>query len=475
MKKTRKIIAILLTVLTFMSVSSAATPVFAEEVTEITETTEATSGTADTTELEENGKTEEDEILYEDTNRRDEYTKHFVMSNGLNKAVKNAQPIHYKENGEWIDIDNTLEYNQETDKYENQANSFKVNFDEKINSEELFSIENKGYVMSWKYNSGTKRNASVSKVEKPSKKDKKMGEHKPKANGKIKYDKFETDTNLEYIVTGTGVKENIILESYTGKNSFSFELKAKDLEFVKNEDKSISVVNQSGEEIFYIPAPFMFDADNNYCYDVDYSIEGKENKTILSVIADEKWLKNKERKYPVTIDPAISTTRDRSCIDSTFVASDTAYCNDNTLDEKRILSVGWDSSTYGQTRTLIKFTIPELNKSEIVVSASLNLVLHSASFYASTVPDTQIDAHIIKDNWDYKNTTWNTMPEIDDDVVLDYAHINRSDVGNASWKKFDITKAVKGWYDGTLANNGIIIKRHIETGTYANNCACAYF
>ena len=179
MEKTRKLIAILLTVLTFMSVSSAATPVFAEEVTEITETTEATSGTADTTEVEENGKTEEDEILYEDTNRRDEYTKYFVMSNGLNKAVKYAQPIHYKENGEWIDIDNTLEYNQETDKYENQANSFKVNFDEKINSEELFSIENKGYVMSWKYNSGTKRNASVGKVEKPSKKDKKMGEHKP--------------------------------------------------------------------------------------------------------------------------------------------------------------------------------------------------------------------------------------------------------------------------------------------------------
>ena len=130
MKKTRKLIAILLTVLTVMSVISAATPVFAVEITEMAETMNGTTEIVSEEQNLNDGE-KESEILYEDISRRDKYTKHFVMSYGLNKAVKYAQPIHYKENDEWLDIDNTLEYNQETYKYENQANSFKVNFDKK--------------------------------------------------------------------------------------------------------------------------------------------------------------------------------------------------------------------------------------------------------------------------------------------------------------------------------------------------------
>ena len=468
MKKTRKLIAILLTVLTVMSVISAATPVFAVEITEMAETMNGTTEIVSEEQNLNDGE-KESEILYEDISRRDKYTKHFVMSNGLNKAVKYAQPIHYKENDEWLDIDNTLEYNQETYKYENQANSFKVNFDKKIKSEELFSIENKGYTMSWKYNSSTKCDGSTGEIEKNSSKDDKAEKHKPKANGKIKYDKFETNTNLEYIVTGTGVKENIILESYTGKNSFSFEVKAKGLNFVKNQDKSISVVNQSCEEIFYIPAPFMYDADNNYCYDVEYSIESKKNKTILSVIADKEWLEDKERKYPVTIDPVITTQRDRTDIDSTFIASDNPSTN---YYETNHLSVGWETSDYGHTRTLVKFTLPKLNTGDIVIGASLNLAMYYKSFYTSTIADQQINAHIITDNWDAETVTWATKPK-NSNVVLDYDFFSND--GEGEWNKFDVTRAVKGWYEETFKNYGIMLKQDIEDGTYAENGACGWY
>ncbi len=98
MKKVRKIVAILLTVLTLMSVISAATPVLATEVTELTENAETNLDVTETEEENQN-ESEEAEILYEDVSRRDEYTKHFVMSNGLNRAVQYPEPIHYKENG----------------------------------------------------------------------------------------------------------------------------------------------------------------------------------------------------------------------------------------------------------------------------------------------------------------------------------------------------------------------------------------
>ena len=258
MKTVRKILAIILVILTLISIMSVATPVFAAEVTEMSETM---NGTTETVSEEQNlnDAEKESEILYEDISRRDEYTKHFVMNNGLRRAVKYSQPIHYKENGKWIDIDNTLEYNQDSKKYENKSNSFKVNFDKDFNSEKFFTIENDGYTMSWRYNGNSVRNAfSTGKVEKHEAQTDSFRKYTQKTNGKIKYNKFESNCNLEYIVTGTGVKENIILESYSGKNKFSFEVIANNLDFVKNEDKSISVVNQKGEEIFYIPAPFMF-------------------------------------------------------------------------------------------------------------------------------------------------------------------------------------------------------------------------
>ena len=462
MKKVRKIIAILLTVLTLMSVISAATPVLAVEVTELTESAEETSETVEDEQNE--TATKEAEILYEDTSRRDEYTKHFKMSNGLNKAVKYAQPIHYKENDEWVNIDNTLEYNQETEKYENKANSFKVKFDKKIESEELFSIENEGYTMFWRYSGNSKRNSAVGKVEKSSKKNENLDKHKPKANGKIKYDKFESDCNLEYVITGTGIKENIILESYSGKNKFSFEVKANGLEFIKNENKSISVVNQSGAEIFYIPAPFMFDADNNYSYDVDYSIESKKNKSIITVIADKDWLEDKERKYPVTIDPSIETDKTRKAIDTTFVASGEPSTN---FDDMRDVYIGVECTNYEKCRALVKFDLPELNSGDMVIGATLGLWLHSTSFYTDEMPDNQINAHIVTSSWNAETVTWNTKPVIKDNIT-DYNFIKKTDVSGSIYEKvFDVTRAVKEWYEGTANNYGIMIKSDIEDGSDA--------
>lgn len=51
-------------------------------------------------------------IEYEDVTLRDEYTKHFRMSNGTNLAVRYNRPVHTLEDGgEWADIDLSCKYN----------------------------------------------------------------------------------------------------------------------------------------------------------------------------------------------------------------------------------------------------------------------------------------------------------------------------------------------------------------------------
>ena len=51
------------------------------------------------------------------------------------------EQIHENTSGEWKDIDNTLEYNGKTDRYENSSNpSFSVSFSQKADSDSIVSM-----------------------------------------------------------------------------------------------------------------------------------------------------------------------------------------------------------------------------------------------------------------------------------------------------------------------------------------------
>lgn len=55
-------------------------------------------------------RSETAKIIEEDISKRDEYYKEFVLNNGLRMAAIYPNAIHYKENGRWEEIDNTLQH-----------------------------------------------------------------------------------------------------------------------------------------------------------------------------------------------------------------------------------------------------------------------------------------------------------------------------------------------------------------------------
>jgi len=104
MKKSTKILSLILSVLTLLSVFSVATPVFAAEVTsESTETIDDMTISSEETE-----ETEQAEIVSEIEDMRTEHTKYFRMSDGSYMAAQYAQPVHYEENGEWKEYDYSI-------------------------------------------------------------------------------------------------------------------------------------------------------------------------------------------------------------------------------------------------------------------------------------------------------------------------------------------------------------------------------
>lgn len=150
MKRLIKILSVIMATIMFFSVFSAANPAIAAEIQEV-EMTEENVADIDIEETKNSNEDEsesEPEIIGEDESRRDETTKHFIMSDGSRKAVKYSQPVHYRANGKWVDIDNTLEYDNKSDEYSNKSNSFDVRFKEDFSDSDFFSIEKEGYILS---------------------------------------------------------------------------------------------------------------------------------------------------------------------------------------------------------------------------------------------------------------------------------------------------------------------------------------
>lgn len=93
------------------------------------------------------------------------------------------------------------------------------------------------------------------------------------------------------------------MPSYT----FNFDVKAKGLYLTLQANGDIYAISDSTEEIvFVIPKGYMFDANGEYCENVDYDLTEKASGYELQVIADEEWINAKERVFPITIDPSIT-------------------------------------------------------------------------------------------------------------------------------------------------------------------------
>ena len=86
-----------------------------------------------------------------------------------------------------------------------------------------------------------------------------MGESQ---DNKAKFSNIYPGVTFDYSVDGSKVKENIILASYQGKNTFEFVIKGSGFTASKKPNGSIEFLDKSsGEFLFNIPRPYMFDSN----------------------------------------------------------------------------------------------------------------------------------------------------------------------------------------------------------------------
>lgn len=172
-------------------------------------------------------------VLGEVIDKRTETTKTFRMSDGSFIAADYGKTIHYAdENGEWQDYDNTLSYSNASSSDSEDVNGYgiaKSNISFKLannsNSSNLLRITKDAYKISLNLVDADKSKAIevYETTDKPEGNDINSVAKLHKFSSGAIYKDILPSTDLEYIISGGSIKENIIVKDKCDSYTYTFE------------------------------------------------------------------------------------------------------------------------------------------------------------------------------------------------------------------------------------------------------------
>ena len=464
-------------------------------------------------------KTKEEKILTEQKEKRNANTKYFLTENHGGIAAVYPYPVHFEEDGEWKEIDNTLqEENTEEAGYQNKASHFKVKFAKHGNSKKLVSVKLEEHKISWGLEPEEKNAAEASlrsveetgggetaifriygekvpsaeeetqesslasdgdeAIEEPAagsgdtplaaQEDTAAWNHRQmqieRARGGGIYENVREGMDLQYILEGERLKENIILKKKEAAAiPIRFRIRHKGLTVEQEGQGSIRFCDSKNpeKEIFRMAAPYLYDRAGGQSGQASYQLEtGEKDETVLTIKLDREWLESEERQYPVTVDPGLETSRTVSNIMDTFVRE--KYPSSSAAGSWGSFVVG-NNSSYGKCRAMLKFnTLPAIPEGAVIYDA--NVCIWQYGFSANNGQSFYVEAHEIKTGeageWHSSTATWNKQPEYEAEV-LDFAKMENVEAQSViAPKQFHVTKLIRKWYEGN--NYGILLKAQSE-------------
>ena len=432
-------------------------------------------------------------IVREVTELREESVKHFLCEDGSYIAATYLSPVHYQENGEWKEIDNSLSLDRTTlsesgkPTYTTKAGGLSVSIPQNFSDGQKITAQNKGYEISFGINSrqkdvSLKTSASVVELETLSSNTEvaKLNTVKSINNvstasaldsddieaynaelmtvdnqsSAVTYKEIMPDTDFEYILTSNSIKENIVVFEPKSEYTYSFDMNFGELVPIVKEDNSIRLVerNNTDETIFYIEAPYMYDANGGESTDIEMSLEKENDIYVMTLRANANWINDEERVFPVVIDPTVYMS-----FNDVFVMD--GLLNANTTRTGLELRVGKNLTNIA--RTYIKPTLP----SSIPVGSYIDsayLVFKEDYFYRGYAEKDiyfQVYDCYDVDYWSPDSITWNNQPYPNSANGHKNGHSPISGMicgmGEETYT-FNIKSAVTRWLNGGT-NNGLML------------------
>lgn len=192
--------------------------------------------------------------------------------------------------------------------------------------------------------------------------------------------------SLRYTPTLSGVKEDILLDAYSGVNSFTFRLNTGGLNLYQANGRYYLADSKAATDRIELGEVVTYDAKSKF------SIGTMTAQTImpgqaymLTLTVDEAFLTNENTTYPVTIDPTLTISYGNNGSNYIIDAPIFEGYPNNNYGAFQYNRVGYVDSSYQSGRTVVK--LPVLTSSSIYTSLTGDfqkwiLTLHDDGYYS---------------------------------------------------------------------------------------------
>ena len=397
----------------------------------------ATAESAITLEAEPEGNCPVGEI----TDLREYNRKVFQMRDGRQQAVFYPETVHVfnEDTCRFEETDTSLILEEDAKHFVNRKNRFLAKFSCEEENNELFSVESGIH----RVTVSTRKKGKHSKGFMP-KVCKKATEYAENTDTLIFAD-VQDGSDYEYSVIGDGVKENIIVKNKADIYRYAFTIRQENVngEFDENNKQIVFKSTETGEEVFFIPAPFMTDANGTVSTAVSYEVKKLTNgDMVLNIIADSTWMNAEDRAFPVVIDPQIKL--------SGTSAATTYSWSDGNMSTASLHTVGIveNGSALIKNRMYLSFKMPTLPRNPRIQKAELVFTQDSYNMECNTYP--KIGLYRVTESI----STGNCTPNYNTDLI-DFATMRE---GNKPTYSFDITTLVDQVNKGDISTKNLVLK-----------------
>lgn len=267
--------------------------------------------------------------------------------------------------------------------------------------------------------------------------------------------------SVAYQAQADGAKETLTLQDKTAPSSYTYTLQiSSGLTAKPNPTGGIDVVDAQGQRVFAFAPPFMSDSSNTTAgtsHAVTLTLGQSGVAQTLTLSADPTWLANPARVWPVVIDPSLQLYPTNYC----YIQNDgtnAILCRGST-PEFYVNS----SSTAPPTRALLQFDVSSVPTTSTIVGTDLAMYEESGSWTGTpTIDLMQLTQSWITPNW---FTTDGSTPWTNPGGTFNATPVAQTTVGPPNaWYHWQMGPAlVRGWVNGTAANDGVLFKMDNET------------
>ena len=224
------------------------------------------------------------------------------------------------------------------------------------------------------------------------------------------------------------------------------------------------VTNSAGTTEFSFDPPTMVDAAGVAASATDAALQLGTTAAgqTLTLNLNSSWLDSSTRQWPVTVDPSVlHYNADQDCQIDKGTGANTNYCGSGTL-----LTAGLGGPNNNVQRSVLQFNVQNVVPAGAQVThASLELYLDSAS----TTSYANVALYQLAQPWtsavtwnDYNGSSaWTTAGGTTTGTSL--AAQEPTTAGWYIWGNSATTQLVQDWLNGSVANDGLLIRAATET------------